>query len=359
MIQNLKKDVRVKTLYKWAGAKNRMIKKYENINAFPDSFVNYHEPFFGAGAVYTKYWNKGDGKECYINDSNRFVMGIYRAIQGNVFDFVNSAKELQEEYLSSPKVTKEMKSSTEYQVTRDRMFVCKRRGYLTWEEIYNTKYRGRESFYYKVRDRFRQEDYSDTPSVKMVQSASDIYFLINTCFNGVWQDSSRSHFSTPVGLMNQASKFVNEENILEWHNALSKTKISDGDYKDTIENVGKGDFVFLDPPYRSGKDVTTHADYGTASDDVFQHEVIKFALECDQRAAKVMLANRDCGDDFFKKAFEEYPQFNIKYIDTNYTMGTARNKKDADGNKVKDTRGNIVKDKKITKAREVVIRNYE
>ncbi len=71
----------MKPLFIWAGGKNKMLKKYAP--HLPETFDKYIEPFFGGGAMFIWAYNKNPDAEFVINDCNKDIIGIYRAIKND------------------------------------------------------------------------------------------------------------------------------------------------------------------------------------------------------------------------------------------------------------------------------------
>ena len=115
--------------------------------------------------------------------------------------------------------------------------------------------------------------------------------------------------------------------MLKWHNALQGTTITSLDFSDTLNNIEKNSYTFLDPPYRSASsEEKTYADYGTNLEDSFQETVIDFFMKAKEKGSYTLLSNRDWGDGFF----EDRSKGNkVEYFEVTYTVG--RKKENANG----------------------------
>lgn len=160
----------IKPLYMWAGGKRKFSSeivglfssgsKVRNPEFTEKEFadfdkIRYVEPFFGAGAVFCKIINLyglSRIETAIINDINKEIIGIYRDIQNDHQAFLNQVIKLQNEYI---------RLSTE----------------------------GRKAWYVE-----RRSEYWSNPSSPL------LYFLMLTCFNGIWQTCSKSNglFGTPA-----------------------------------------------------------------------------------------------------------------------------------------------------------------
>lgn len=304
----------------WAGGKNKMLKHYKPL--LPTSFKSYHEPFFGGGAMFVEMYKNSPSSDFYINDVNSDLMGIYTSIKNDKSEFLRISNHLQSRYLPLSQPAKDKEAKVENKVFEKEF---KTGTYYDWKMIHQER-PSRRSFYFKVRDEYQQAtDWSPT------MSAATLYFLMKTGFNGVWQVSKRNgKFNTPCGLLNHKEEFIKEEQIIQWHKALQRTTITSGDFSRTLGNVSAGDFVFLDPPYRSGKEDTTFADYGTRLDDDFQESVIRYLLESTSKGATSWLSNREHGDNWFQDRCGS--TCDIKTFDVTYTVGRRKAEYDEAGN---------------------------
>lgn len=93
--------------------------------------------------------------------------------------------------------------------------------------------------YYKIRDRF-----NDT------RNPVDFLFLTRTCVNGLIRFNQNGDFNnslhhTRPGIAPDRLRAI----LIEWSKWISNTKFVVSDYRETLEDVRKGDLVFLDPPY--------------------------------------------------------------------------------------------------------------
>ena len=318
----------MKSLFMWAGGKKKLLKKYEP--HLPDNFTSYHEPFFGGGAMFVWAYEKNPNARFYINDINEHIIGIYKAVRDDVRTFCEIMDFYQDSYLKldgpdkeGGKTNKELEKK--YSLGKGRK---------DWAAIYKEQ-PSRRHYYFKVRDNYawKYQNFSET------QNAATLYFLMKTGFNGVWQlnNNTNGRFGTPCGLLNHVDKVYDKENVMEWHAALQNCEITHGDYGQTLKNVSKGSYVFLDPPYRGG-----FADYGTDKDDDFQEGVIQYLNEAKKSDAYCMLSNRDMADGFFEDRKRDNE---IVYFDVTYTVGRRKKKLDEQGNVVMkpklDKQGNI------------------
>lgn len=327
-------------LFRWAGGKKRMIKEYKP--HLPASFDTYVEPFFGGGALFIWAYLKNPDANFFINDINPYIMGIYESVRDKPDDFCSIVSGYEKVFLDlAPPTEKNIIVATidgkEKKKTiwvphphgktdekLEKRFKLKGKRW-NWRSIYLRK-PTRRTFYFKTRQLYKEEKDKWTKT----ERDATLYFLLLTCFNGVWQASRDNDvFNTPCGLMRQTDKIYDRENVMEWHKALQKCTITSGDFSDTLAYIGPNSFTFLDPPYRSAsKEEKTFATYNTEANDDFQEKVLDFFKKAVYNKSYTLLSNRDWGDGFFEKRVGKK---NIKTFSVTYTVG--RKKKDEESGK--------------------------
>lgn len=275
----------MKPLYIWAGGKTKMIKHYQNeIQTLKNKKVMV-EPFFGAGALTIyMYENFPNFEKFVINDIKPEIINIYRSIKTNVEEFINEVSKYEREYLPLNK-------------------------------------EGRSKYYYRQRHRHAYEFQSMTT----LEESALLYFLMKTCFNGIWQVNinTNNRFGTPAGLLNQRTEVFSKENVREWNRFLQKTDLYSDDWK-TVSDLYKNEdsFYFFDPPYRD-----SFTSYGGEFGDNKQIELIEFCNNLPPNCTS-FLTNRDEGDGFFDIHVDS-EKLTIKRVPVTYTAG--RRKKTDDG----------------------------
>ncbi len=320
----------MKPLFMWAGGKSSLISQYKERGFLPESFDNYIEPFLGGGAMFIWAHEKNPEAHFYLNDNNRYIMGIYEAIKNSAHEFCHNVEIYQRTYLNLPPPKKKIKDENgktvwvdhpiggvdkelekKYKVGRD----------VDWAELWTNEphYRTRRAYYFLVRQRYQQ---LNRGRLSVFNSAT-LYFLMKTGFNGVWQTKKDTDiFNTPCGLMRHEDSIYDRDNVMAWHRALQDATLLNVDFMDTLDYAhGEGSFVFMDPPYRG-----CFTQYGVDFDDKLQQSVVDYLNCATHGGAYVMMSNRDVGDGFFE---ERGAGNSIHYFDVTYTVG--RRKKNDDG----------------------------
>lgn len=249
----------IKPLFRWAGGKNKHL-KYISPHIVKTS--TYVEPFFGAGAVFCYIANNNLASHFIINDIKKELIDLYFFIKNDLDNLITHCQKYESIWIPKNKEQ-------------------------------------RKKLYYKLR-----EEYWNT------QSSSLLFFLLKTCFNGIWQTCKDSNnlFGTPCGLLNEKANFINYDNIRLWNNVLQNTEIYCGDFSKI--NIQDG-LIYCDPPYRGS--FTT---YGEKFDDIDQIRLLKW---CQQMSSSniVLLSNKSDGEFFENNNCNA----TIHYFDTTHTAG--------------------------------------
>lgn len=268
--------VRPRPFLKWVGGKARLIPQLEE--HFPASYSKYYEPFVGGGAMFFSV----NADIAHINDMNSVLVSAYRHIRDNVDKLIVELTALQEYYWSLADI--ELKKE------------------------------------YYLEKRIEFNDLENTSFEKTVL----LIFLNKTCFNGMYRENSKGKFNVPFGKHNTPT-ICDAINLLNISNALKETTITCSSYEHAIEGAGKGDFVYLDPPYHPLNPTSSftayQADGFTAEDQEKLRD--KFA-ELAKRGCYVMLSNSDS-----PLINELYKDFNIHKVYAGRSInatGTGRGK---------------------------------
>lgn len=222
-----------KPIIRWAGSKRKLLPiLLENI---PDYFERYVEPFCGSACLFFEL----DCKKALLCDIN--------------FDLVNALNEIK----SNPTIRNDLiaipPSSEEY---------------------------------YRIRS-------IDPISLTNKERAIRFLYLNRYCFNGVYRTNSSGKFNVPKGT--NTGGFPDEKVFKDTSKKLKYAKILVSNYNETLENVKKNDFVYLDPPYSKSGRFT--GEYGVGSFNSSEIENLKKSLsEIDKKGAKFLLSYKFCED---------------------------------------------------------------
>lgn len=140
--------------------------------------------------------------------------------------------------------------------------------------------------YYRVRDQYNQHAAS-------AEQAARFIYLNSTCFNGVFRVNTKGEFNVPVG--RKATPSVPSLDAMrQLGDVLRKVRLSVGSYEIALQNVRRGDFVYLDPPYPplNGTAFFTHYTrdrFGMEDQKALAHQVEQLS----RRGVLWMMTNAD------------------------------------------------------------------
>ena len=229
-------------IIKWAGGKRKLAPIVSNIvKQHLSSCETYIEPFFGGGAVYFDLYNNKLFKNSYVNDIVPQLISFYKTIaqKNNVEDIHTKISDQLNQFNA-------LDSKEE-----------------------------RKDFFYDIRSKFNNlwvnED-SATPEVSelnaedSIRSATFLYVLNRTCFNGLFRVNKQGSFNVPLGSYKTIAIPTLDE-IKNYSRALNNSKIYLGDYEKLIDKSIKieNSFTYLDPPYVENSKTSNFTSYSKDS----------------------------------------------------------------------------------------------
>jgi len=111
-------------------------------------------------------------------------------------------------------------------------------------ELERLKGSGIPQTYYNVRKNFNQGD----------KDPLDLNFILRTCVNGIVRFNANGEFNNSFHLSRRGMDPKRFENVVyKWHPVIQGVDFVCCDYSEALLNVGKDDFVYLDPPYARNK----------------------------------------------------------------------------------------------------------
>ena len=259
-------------IVKWVGGKRQLLD--EIIPRLPERITSYCEPFLGGGAVLFSI----QPSKAIVNDLNADLIAVYEVIRDDVESLIDDLK----------------------------------------------KHENTSEYYYKIRDLDR--DKAAYQAMSKVERASRLIYLNKTCFNGLFRVNSSGEFNSPFGHYKNPN--ILNEPILR---AVSKYFASSGitffseDFSATLDRVGRGGFVYLDPPYDPVSDNASFTGYNKGG--FGRSEQIRLKQCCDnltRRGIKFMLSNS--ATDFIKDLYREY---NIDFVKAKRVINADASKRGA------------------------------
>ena len=230
---------------RWAGSKQALLPKL--IEVIPPEFGTYYEPFLGSGALFFHL----QPKAAVLSDASSELINTWTAIRDNIDDVLK--------YLGPLKPNKDL--------------------------------------FYRIRENRSSDD---------VIRAGEFIYLNKTCWNGLYRVNGSGKFNVPYGA--PKTEFIFDEiNLKACSAALGGATISlqTGDFAESVEGAGEGDFVYFDPPY-----VTTHNNNGFRdwNEKLFRWEdqvrLAEKAAKLKARGVKIVVSNAN-----HKDVVSLYPDF--------------------------------------------------
>jgi len=204
----------VSPFLKWAGGKSQLLEYMK----FPTRYAAYHEPFLGGGAVFFGL----QARPAYLSDANEDLVNTYSVVKGNVEQLIPALREMEKEYS--------------------------------------------ENTYYEIR--------SQNPgSLDSVNRAARFIFLNKTCYNGLYRVNKDGEFNVPFGRYKKPN--ICDENVLRSASeVLQSTVVRTCDFREGLEKVRIGDFVYMDPPYVPVSTTSRFTEYTNRSFDWSDHQAL-------------------------------------------------------------------------------------
>lgn len=256
---------------KWAGGKGQLLKQYEPF--FPEMPLHgYYEPFLGSGAVFFHLRGRKLFANYHLSESNPELINCYRVVRDHIEDLI---------------------------------------ALLAEHKAQHSKER-----FYAVRDLDRTPHWIDTPAV---ERAARMIYLNKTCFNGLWRVNSEGFFNVPIGNYKEPD-ILNKERLRAASKALQGVALAVADFEIVLRRAGRGDFVYLDPPYVP---LSETANFTSYSPDAFgEYQQRKLALvfwELNRKGCQVMLSNSDT-----PLVHELYQKYRVKTVTARRAINSAK-----------------------------------
>lgn len=146
---------------------------------------------------------------------------------------------------------------------------------------------GNEATYYLVRE-------LAPAHLSEVEKAARFIFLNRFCFNGLYRTNLSGHFNVPYGGF-KSGALPTEGDLQRAAEILKSARLHTGDFYEVIEEVaGKGDFVYLDPPY-ARRNSSLDCQYGPDTFGVKDIERMSTLVgELDRRGANFLISYASC-----------------------------------------------------------------
>ena len=282
-----------KPFLKWVGGKTQIIK--DVLNNFPKTINNYHEIFVGGGSVLfaaLELFNKNNitiTGNIYAYDLNLGLISLYKNIQTNP----NEIHSKLSEYYSK------INSITGGEINR-------KPNSLADAET------SKESYFYWIRKQFNEiED-----KTSLTYSAMFL-FLNKTCFRGMYREGP-SGFNVPYGHY-KTFRCIEKEDLISISRLIQPVVFTCIDFKMSMDECEKNDFVYLDPPY-APEDTTSFVGYTKDGFNLKQHQLLfKMANELSDKNIKFLMSNSNV-----KLVRDSFTKLNITEIEARRAINSKK-----------------------------------
>jgi len=236
------KRIEAQPFLKWVGGKASLLRQLEEF--FPHDIDRYIEPFIGGGAVFFHLKHRYPDMRAFLRDGNKELINSYRVVRDRPEELMRLLDE------------------------HSRAFRAEGDGY-----------------FYAIR---KQHDLTDD-----LARAARTIFLNKTCFNGLYRVNAKGEFNTPVG-SNKNPNLYSRENLLAASAALQDAQLEAQDFRKTVDEARKGDFIYFDPPYLP---ISAFSDFKRYTLEQFreadQGELARVFRELDAKGCRVVLSNSE------------------------------------------------------------------
>jgi DNA adenine methylase len=189
--------VKCDPILRWAGSKRKLLP--ELISSVPEKYSRYIEPFAGSACLFFAL----NPEVAVLSDKNPDLLQMYRVLRRTPRLLTTAVHKLDDSNRT----------------------------------------------YYSLREK-------DVGDLTSLDRAARFLYLNRFCFNGVYRTNRLGHFNVPRGI--KTGTMPGEELFFRCARALRHADLRVGDFEDILVDVGRGDFVYLDPPYAS----STRRPYG-------------------------------------------------------------------------------------------------
>lgn len=164
---------------------------------FPEKIDTFVDLFAGGLDVAINV----EANKIFCNDINKYVIDIYRAFQEKEID--------------------ELLSYIDHTIKTNGLSKTNQEAYLTFRKHYN-----------------------------QTKNPLDLYVLVCFSFNYQFRFNSKHEYNNPFGRDRSSFNPVMRQNLVNFHSRIQNIVFVNKNFKDyDISELGKGDFVYADPPY--------------------------------------------------------------------------------------------------------------
>jgi DNA adenine methylase len=232
---------------KWVGGKTSLLP--ELLKHVPERVRRYREPFVGGGALFFAT----APRHAVLSDNNPELVHAYRLVRDN-----------------APGVLDEL------------------------------------SHHVYERAHFEAVRALEPARLRPAERAARFIYLNKTCFNGLWRVNRAGRFNVPIGRYKDP-RFCDRATLLRASEALRGVEILHQPFEEALALAGRGDFVYLDPPYDPVSATASFASYtagGFNWDD--QKRLAAACISLNRRGVRFLLSNS--ATDRIRELYEHFEQ---------------------------------------------------
>jgi DNA adenine methylase len=142
--------------------------------------------------------------------------------------------------------------------------------------------------YYRVRDLAPK-------SLERVKRAARFIYLNRFCFNGLYRTNTQGKFNVPYGKPKN-NNLPTLQQLEACSRQLRLAKLLHADFRKTLAEADKGDFIYLDPPY-AVSNRRVFVEYGAKTFTIEDLVVLRDILRSlDKRGLKFLMTYADCSE---------------------------------------------------------------
>ena len=212
-----------KPFLKWVGGKTQII--HQVLDKFPIEMDNYHEVFLGGGSVLLallslQKQNKIKVKHnIYAYDINEVLINVFKHIQSNKDELFRYIQLYINEYnsINGNVINRNPQSIDEAKTSK-------------------------ESYYYWIRNKYNKIEKSS------IECSALFMFINKTCFRGIYREGPNG-YNVPYGHYKTTPTIITKEDLDFISELIKDVHFIHSDFNNSMKNIQKNDFVYLDPPY--------------------------------------------------------------------------------------------------------------
>lgn len=231
---------KLSTFIKWAGGKTQLIEQFKPF--FPKKIDRYFEPFVGSGAVFFYVKKHFNPRKILLSDINDELINCFQVVRNDVDKLV--------------------------------LLLIQHKSYHSIRH------------YYEVRRK-------DPKKLSKVEAAARFIYLDKTCYNGLYRVNAKGHFNVPIG-RHKNPAIVDEKSLREASSMLKRVAIKAMPFEKVVYFVGRGDFIYMDPPYYPLSKTSSFTNYSKFKFlEKEQKKLAETFKKLDKRGCLLMLSNND------------------------------------------------------------------